>query len=849
MSDGVIATDGDEIRQQWQQCFQHTRRGISVVDPQTGILMSVNPAFARMHGGEVSDFVGKPLTSVFTPESAKHIPKLADEVQRTGYIAYDSDHVRLDGSVFPVKTEVMAARDEDGGLLYRIGWYDDMTEQRREAERRAEAEAEQRRSESLLQEAQSVAHIGSWEWDIANDTVTWSDELCRIFGVEPGAFPPSYERYLECIHPDDREKVHAAVQSAYATCAPYGFEHRVRWADGTVRTVDSRGKVIPGRDGRAIRMLGTAQDVTELKRAEEGRREAEERFRRAFEDSAIGMALISVEPKRPGRIIEANDAMSAITGHPREALLAMSFESLVHPDDLPELSEGLRALNNAHVETYQTEHRILAGAGDEQWVALSSSLVRGPEGEPLHRLVQLQDISERKRFEGQLRYLADHDPLTGLFNRRRFAQELERELASARRYGSGGALLVIDLDNFKYMNDSAGHAAGDELIRVVASVLRKKLRSTDYLARLGGDEFAVLLPHASPDDATAVAKGLIEVIRTGVSLVTEHGPQRTSASIGVAPFRDLSQGTGAEEILIEADIAMYDAKEAGRDRFVVFEPDRERQDALEQRLTWSNRIRTALDEERFVLHAQPIVSLHGDAEPRRVELLLRMVDSGGDLIPPATFLYVAERFGLVEEIDSWVVRRAIALVAEHERRGDPLIVDVNLSAKSIGNPAVISLIGRELESAGVDPSRLIFEVTETAAIEQIDRAKEFARGLRALGCGLAIDDFGSGFATFYYLKHLEFDYVKIDGEFIANLPTSATDQLVVRSLVEIAKGLGKKTVAEFVQDDATIEALRRFGVDYAQGFHIGRPGPIEGLKHAELADHTFTVMTSPSSIT
>ena len=429
-----------------------------------------------------------------------------------------------------------------------------------------------RRSEKQLQEAQSVAHIGSWEWDIAGDEITWSDELCRIFGVPEGVFPESYEGYLDCIHPDDRDLVNDTVQGAYSSLEPYYFEHRVQWADGTVRVVDSRGHVIAGEDGTPVRMLGTAQDVTELKRAEDARLEAEERFRRAFDDSGVGMALLSVGPDHPGRFVDANDAICAITGHDREALLETDLETLVHPDDLGEHAEGLRALNAGEVVNLQAEYRIIAGGRQEQWVALSTSLVRDPGGEPVHRLVQMQDVSERKRFEGQLRYLADHDSLTGLFNRRRFVEELERELVSARRYETGGALLVIDLDNFKHMNDSAGHAAGDELIRAVADALRAKFRETDSLARLSGDEFAVLLPHSSEPGAAKVAESLLAVIRDVVTIVTERAPHGTTASIGVAAFGDLSVRASAEQLLIEADVAMYEAKEAGRDRLMVFQP-------------------------------------------------------------------------------------------------------------------------------------------------------------------------------------------------------------------------------------------------------------------------------------
>lgn len=821
--------------------------GVVLVRTSDWQIVYANPSFERMFGYEPDELVGMPVDVVNAPSDRDPV-EVASEIQdalgREGRWTGQVHNVKKDGTTFWCDANISNFEDSEHGEV-SVAVHTDITE-------KMAAEEELRGSESRLQEAQSIAHIGSWEWDIPADEIVWSDELCRIFGVPVGTCPDSYEDYLACVHPEDRDLVNDKVQDAYGTLEPYNFEHRVQWADGTVRTVESRGEVVAGPDGSPVRMLGTAQDVTELTQAETARAEAEERFRRAFEDSAIGMALLSVEEKSAGRVIDANDAICAITRYDRQTLLGSALETLIHPDDLRQHAEGVRALTAGEVTNLQTEFRIITGLGDDHWVALSSSLVRGADGEPVHRLVQLQDVSERKRFEGQLRYLADHDPLTGLFNRRRFAEELEREIASARRYETGGALLVIDLDNFKYMNDSAGHAAGDELIRGAAKALKAKLRETDYLARLGGDEFAVLLPHSSKADAEKVAQNLLEVLRSGVSLLTDRGPRRTSASIGVAAFGDLAQRASAEELMIEADIAMYEAKENGRDRVVSFEADSRRRDALEQRLTWSNRIRHALENDSFVLHAQPVKAVGAPMpETPRYELLLRMVGDDGDLIPPATFLSVAERFGLIEDIDRWVVRRAISMVAGRNRRGDPIAVSVNLSAKSFGNPLMIDLIGDEIERTGVDPGRLVFEVTETAAIEQIESAKQFAYGLHNLGCKLAIDDFGSGFATFYYLKHLEFDYLKIDGEFIKNLPTSPTDQLVVRSLVDIAKGLGKQTIAEFVEDEVTVGMLRDFGVDWGQGYHLGKPGPLTSDQKTAgpIPAQTLTVMTSPSAMT
>jgi diguanylate cyclase (GGDEF)-like protein/PAS domain S-box-containing protein len=796
--------------------------GLVLVRTADSRIVYANETFEQVLGYTPGELVDAPAGVVSPPENEALGPEIAAALAEKGYWSGNARAVRKDGTRVWCHFTISNLQDPVHGEV-TICVIADITEMLR-------VHAARERSESRLREAQSVAHIGSWEWDVGFDVIEWSAELCRIFGFEPGDHPRTYAGFLDCIHPDDRELVDQTVRRAYETLSLEPFEHRVVRADGSVRYVDARGRVVADEDGNPLRMIGTAQDVTDLRSAERARLEAEERFRRAFEDSGMGMALVAVDGEDEGRIVAANDAMCEITGVDRASLLGTRMERLIHPDDLDEHLADLGSLMAGEVESLHSERRLISGPGQEVWVNLTSSLVQSADGKPVHRLVQLQDISERKRFENQLRYLADHDPLTGLFNRRRFTHELERELAGSSRYATGGAVLVIDLDNFKYINDSAGHAAGDEFIRAVANALRGKLRSTDCLARLGGDEFGVLLPHTTRDDAVRVAENLLEVVR-GVSLLTERGRRNTSASIGIAAFGELTERASAEEVLVEADIAMYEAKENGRDRFAMLEANMGTAEALDARLERSNRIRQALANDGFVLHVQPVVPL-GDGPDGLpcFEVLLRMVGEDGDLIPPAAFLAIAERFGLIEAIDRWVVKHAIAMVAARDREGRPIAVSVNLSAKSIGKPEVVELIERELAQTGVDPAQLVFEVTETAAIERVDRAKDFARSLRSLGCKLAIDDFGSGFATFYYLKHLDYDYVKIDGEFVKNLANSTTDQLVVRSLVDIARGLGKQTIAEFVEDAETIEALRRFGVDWAQGFFIGCPGPLEEVE-------------------
>ncbi len=437
-----------------------------------------------------------------------------------------------------------------------------------------------------------------------------------------------------------------------------------------------------------------------------------------------------------------------------------------------------------------------------------------------------EEAIARSRYEAELKHMADHDPLTGLLNRRAYERSLEEHLARGERYGHAGAVIVLDLDSFKEVNDTLGHNAGDELIVRVAGALASRLRESDTLARLGGDEFAILTPTGERTEAESLADSLLEVVRQEHAPRGPGGRERPiTASIGVAPLEGVEE-LSAEEALINADLAMYDAKEAGRNRSVTYGSTGRGQAHIEARLEWAERIRAALDEDRLVLHAQPVVETATGLTTQH-ELLVRMIDAHGDLIPPGSFLPIAERFGLIREIDRWVVTRAIRMLGEHREQGRQPIVEINLSAHSLGDAQLALHIGRELRAAGVAATQLIFEVTETTAIGNIAAARTFAERLGELGCRFALDDFGAGFGSFYYLKHLPFDFIKIDGEFVRNCTADPTDRLVIRAVVELARGMGKRTIAEFVGDEATFTALGRLGVDYAQGFHLGPPAPLE----------------------
>jgi diguanylate cyclase (GGDEF)-like protein len=447
--------------------------------------------------------------------------------------------------------------------------------------------------------------------------------------------------------------------------------------------------------------------------------------------------------------------------------------------------------------------------------------VRDDDGVALYMVTQVQDISERRELARRLQYVVDHDFLTGLYNRRHFEKELARETTRAARYGSPGAVLLIDIDNFKDVNDAFGHRAGDDVLKGVAGLLKQRLRQTDVVARVGGDEFAVLLPQTTAEQVREVADEVVRALSRETAVLADKSI-RITASVGAAMFENLSD----TEVLAYADLAMYEAKETGRNRFELYRPLEGGRERVSARLAESERIRLALEEDRLILYGQPLLEL-ATGSTHHYELLLRLPGERQDEpLLPAEFLYRAERSGLIQAIDLWVVRRAVELIRTCEAAGNPVTLHVNLSGYSIGAKSCASNIEACLEASGIDPSHLVFELTETAAISNLEDAKAFAARLHGRGCGFALDDFGAGFGSFFYLKSFPFDFLKIDGDFIRGLTGNPMNQLVVIAMVGIASGMGLATVAEFVADAETATIVRRLGVDFAQGYHIARPRPI-----------------------
>jgi diguanylate cyclase (GGDEF)-like protein/PAS domain S-box-containing protein len=590
--------------------------------------------------------------------------------------------------------------------------------------------------------------------------------------------------------------------------------------------------------GRARRRAALAEE--RVRDAERRLREAERRHRALVEDNGVGMWQVSPT----GETLYVNAAMCELleVETPQE-VAGKSYDLFFTPESVAAIRRERALRDRGTVSSYEVE--LVGRRGGRRHLMMSGAPVFGEDGRLQSVIGTCLDITgrrraeeEQRRHEAQLGHLADHDALTDLLNRRRFERELRLALARAGQQRAGGALLWCDIDHFKHVNDSLGHRTGDELLVKVAASLRDHVRSDEVLARLGGDEFAVLLPRAGAEEADRLAQRLLDAVRS-ITVKLGGKPVRTTISIGIVLFPE--HGSTAEELLSRADLAMYEAKRDGRNRRRLFDGGHEWQERLSSEMAGAERLREALEGSGFELYLQPVVELRparrtagkgdggdgdgGRGDGARFEALLRMRGPGGTVLEPAEFLGTAARFGMMREIDRWVLAAAIRLIAQEAASGREIHLDVNLSGDAFADPALLPWIEGAIAEAGIPARCLALEITETAAVTDLEQARRFIEALRRLGCQLAIDDFGVGYSSFYYLKHLPVDLLKIDGSFIHDLARNPVSQHLVRAIIDMARGLGIRSVAEYVEDEETLVWARRHGIDYAQGFHIGGPLP------------------------
>lgn len=552
----------------------------------------------------------------------------------------------------------------------------------------------------------------------------------------------------------------------------------------------------------------------------------EEKERAVVTLHSIGDAVITTTVD--GRIEYFNPVAERLTGWTLKEVKGERLSQVIRLVDevtqTPVLNPVEQCLQVGEVVELRDETLMIRRDGAEVPIADSAAPIRDRKGNIIGAIMVFHDVGHTRKLARQLSFQAAHDSLTGLYNRREFERRLSQALDEAQRDGAEHGLCYLYLDQFKIVNDICGHIAGDELLRQLSSVLQGRIRETDVLARLGGDEFGILLSHCHLDRAQQIAEEIRQAVRDFRFLYEDHGFE-IGVSIGLVPVT--RESPSIVEIMSAADVACYAAKDSGRNRIHAYQPDDEEMVQRRGELSWVSQIGRAIDEDRICLHYQPIVPLSGEG-PVHYEMLVRLRDEKGAEVPPMAFIPAAERYNLMPMVDRWVVRRVLETFLEEERTGNGVFV-MNLSGQTLTDDSFLNFVLEQLDGSHVEPGRICFEITETAAIANLRRATEFMKVLKARGCRFALDDFGSGLSSFGYLKSLEVDYLKIDGSFVKDMVEDDIDAAMVAAINEIGHVMGIRTIAEFVESESILLRLRNIGVDYAQGYWLARPKPLELL--------------------
>ena len=712
---------------------------------------------------------------------------------------------------------VGSAEFEGGQPVRLFGAFQDITQRVRE--RQALQAAQQR-----VALAADSGGIGIWEADLQTGERRWDSRTYQLFGLPADCNDDPLDAWPRHVHPDDRELAEQAIREAHAQDKELDLDFRVVWPDGSVHHLHSAGRMVADSLGKPTNLIGVNWDVTPLR--ELNARLTEQRELLHVTLQSIADAVITTDAE--SRVTWLNPAAERMTGWlAGEALgrpLVQVFHIVNEESRQPAENPVASCLAQGKIVGLANGTVLISRNGEEFGIEDSAAPICKPSGELLGVVLVFRDVTEQRRLSGEMSYRATHDALTGLVNRAEFEARLRRTLDKAHADRSEHALLYIDLDQFKLVNDACGHSAGDQLLQQVAKLLKESVRARDTLARLGGDEFAVILENCTAAQAGRLAQQICDRMEE-FRFIHDERRFRIGTSIGLVPVDNRWPNTAAA--MQAADTSCYAAKEAGRNRVHAWFDTDTAMRARHGEMQWATRLELALDDDRFVLYAQRIEPLNDPGAGLHAEVLIRLLDTDGSLIPPGAFLPAAERFHMATRIDRWVLKQSVRQIQAMPdlERLDTLCI--NLSGQSVGDRAFHRhAIDALTEAGGAVCRRICLEITETAAVTNMADAAIFIEQVRALGARVALDDFGVGSSSFGYLKTLKVDLLKIDGSFIKDMIDDPLDDAAVRCFVEVARVLGVKTVGEFVDRPEILARVREIGIDYAQGFFLHRPEPI-----------------------
>ncbi|MGG2399433.1 putative bifunctional diguanylate cyclase/phosphodiesterase [Pseudomonas sp. SH1-B] len=691
-----------------------------------------------------------------------------------------------------------------GALLYLV--------LHRHAQQHRRARLQLAGNEERLRLALNASHDGLWDWDVSRRRVYFSEGYAALLGLTPQTLGDTREDWAERIHPDDRENAIHAL-NAEQSDQQYENTYRLRHADGSYRWIHSRGRLLCDENGQPQRFIGIASDITQQRANDDSLRQAAA----VFDATQEGVLVTDAAQ----RIVHVNPAFSRITGYSSEEILGQHPNLLKSGRHDSAFYQSLwHALENRGAWSGEVWNRRKSGEIYPQWQCIR--VIHDEQGRISHYVAVFSDITALKRSQRELDYLAHHDPLSNLPNRLLFTERVAYALERSKTEELRGAVLLIDLDHFKHINESLGHNVGDLLLKGVGERLQESLPGGNTLARLGGDEFGLL--SESCHEATQAAELAQRLLRCLEAPFRLDGHELyIGASIGISLFPE--EADSVEQILRNADSALFKAKSSGREGYAFYV--QELTDYARQRVELASSLRHALDNGELRVYYQPLHDLH-DGRQVGMEALVRWQHPQRGLIPPAEFIPIAEDNGMIGVIDTWVLEQACRQMVRWNAEGKSLnFVAVNVSSRLFSRGELDQKVTGVLAATGLPSRQLELEVTESAIMEDPDAALRLLTSLRALGVRLAIDDFGTGYSSLARLKRLPVDKLKIDQSFVYGLPEDSEDAAIARAVIALGHSLGLKVLAEGIEEPCQVDFLRSLGCDYGQGYHFGKPLPAE----------------------
>ncbi len=791
----------------FKQLVEGASEGILVADAETRILRYANPAACLMFDYSQEQLQHLRLDDLHPDEDIRDMEsRVRQAAQRQEQQFDDVPWRRKDGSIF--YADLNSAAMVIDGRLCVVAFFSDNTERRHVQEAL-------RQSQTLLTEAQAVAHLGNWSLDLTNGTAFWSDEEYRLLGYTPGEIEATAENFLNVVHSDDRDAVMAEMQRVMRPdeTRPFHIEHRITLA-GRERILEERGRVTFSDDFKPLRMFGTTLDITERQLA------VREAVQRNSELEAIFQALpdIYFRMNRDGTILDYRAQQHSKLHVSPDQFQGRRMQDIL-PDQLVPLFEDKRdaLLATGQLQTY--EYQLDVPGGRRTYEARLNKLSSVDND----LIVVIRDVTERRRVEEEIRYRANYDQLTGLPNRELLVERLTQAIRQARRKSQRHALLFVDLDHFKQVNDTLGHALGDQLLQAASERLRHCVRQIDTVARLGGDEFVVLLRSIEkPRDAALVASKIIDLLADPFEL--DGHETHIGASIGITIHPE--DGEDVLTLFRNADLAMYRAKDAGRNTFQFFEAAMTH--AAMERRNLESDLRLAVGRGEFDLHFQPIFDLT-NGQLAGAEALVRWHHPERGTLAPDTFIPLAEETGLIRDIGAWILEQSCREMARWRDQGLDLYVGVNISSRQIPDGLPLEWLHALPGRFNLSPSNLVLEITENLLLADTQRTQQWLESVRSMGFRVSMDDFGTGYSSLAYLKRFQVDTVKIDREFVGDMERDVADYALVEAILAMARSLRLDVVAEGVESPGQLELLRQLGCHYAQGYHLSKPIPPESM--------------------